>query len=69
MLISVDRYKVFFFGTSETANLKSGDMWPYNPLTREKFALKNKKKKGYEVQLVEMVICNFPTALNSGVTM
>ena len=57
MLISVGRYNVFF-GPNETANLKSGDMWPYNPLTREKFALKNKKMKGYaeELQQVGVVL-------------
>ena len=38
--------------------MKSGDMWPYNPLTREKFALKNKKMKGYaeELQQVGVVL-------------
>ena len=33
------------FGTHETANLKSEEMWPYNPKTRAKFAtMKNMKK-------------------------
>ena len=32
--ISTGWYRVFFYGTHETANLKSDEMWPYNPETR-----------------------------------
>merc|ERR1719219_709590 len=31
----------------ETATLRSEDIWPYNPDTKEKFATKNMKRKGY----------------------
>jgi len=44
---SKDRYKVYFYGTYETATLRSEDIWPYNPETKEKFAAKNMKRKGY----------------------
>ena len=44
---SKDRYKVYFYGTYETATLRSEDIWPYNPETKEKFASKNMKRKGY----------------------
>merc|ERR1712098_402961 len=44
---SKDRYKVYFYGTYETATLRSEDIWPYNPETKEKFATKNMKRKGY----------------------
>ena len=44
---SKDRYKVYFYGTYETATLHSEDIWPYNPETKEKFAPKNMKRKGY----------------------
>ena len=44
---SKDRYKIYFYGTYETATLRSEDIWPYNPETKEKFAPKNMKKKGY----------------------
>jgi len=44
---SKDRYKVYFYGTYETATLRSEDIWPYNPDTKEKFASKNMKRKGY----------------------
>ena len=46
---------MFFYGTHETANLKSDEMWPYNPETRAKFAtMKNMKKKGYQEGLLEI---------------
>ena len=44
---SKDRYKIYFYGTYETATLRSEDIWPYNPETKAKFAEKNMKKKGY----------------------
>ena len=44
---SKDRYKVYFYGTYETATLRSEDIWPYNADTKEKFASKNMKRKGY----------------------
>ena len=34
-------------GTYETATLRSEDIWPYNPDTKEKFATKNMKRKGF----------------------
>ena len=43
------------YGTHETANLKSDEMWPYNPETRAKFAtMKNMKKEGYQEGLLEI---------------
>ena len=46
---------MFFYGTHETANLKSDEMWPYNPETRAKFAtMKNMKKEGYREGLLEI---------------
>ena len=45
--MTLDRYKVYFYGTYETGTLKAEDMWPYNPETKAKFAQKNMKKKGY----------------------
>ena len=44
---SKDRYKVYFYGTYETATLRSEDIWPFNQETKEKFASKNMKRKGY----------------------
>ena len=44
---SKDRYKIYFYGTYEIATLKSEDIWLYNPETKEKFAPKNMKRKGY----------------------
>ena len=44
---SSSRYKVFFYGTYETATMKKDDIWPYNPENTEKFATKNMKRKGY----------------------
>ena len=46
---------MFFYGTHETANLKSDEMWPYNPETRAKFAtMKNMKKEGHQEGLLEI---------------
>ena len=46
---------MFFYGTHETANLKSDEMWPYNPETRAKFAMmKNMKREGYQEGLLEI---------------
>ena len=46
---------MFFYGTHKTANLKSDEMWPYNPETRAKFAtMKNMKKVGYQEGLLEI---------------
>jgi len=44
---SKDRYKIYFYGTYEIATLKSEDIWLYTPETKEKFAPKNLKRKGY----------------------
>jgi len=44
---SKDRYRLYFYGTYETASLKSEDIWLYTPETKEKFATKNMKRKGY----------------------
>jgi len=44
---SKDRYKIYFYGTYEIATLKSEDIWLYTPETKEKFAPKNMKRKGY----------------------
>ena len=60
-LIPIGRYKVYFYGTFETANLQPQYMWPFNPETKEKFAAKNIKKKAY------MVFGIFQRAANSPV--
>lgn len=46
-IVGKDRFKVFFYGTYETATLKSEDIWHYSAETKEKFAPKNLKRKGY----------------------
>lgn len=45
--VKSSRYKVFFYGTFETATLKKEDIWPYNQENEDKFAAKNLKRKGY----------------------
>jgi len=45
--VKSSRYKVFFYGTFETATLKKEDIWPYNQEYEDKFAPKNLKRKGY----------------------
>ena len=47
MLIPIGRYKVYFYGTFETAILQPQCMWPFNYKTKEKFAPKNINKKAY----------------------
>jgi len=44
---SKDRYKIYFYGTHETASLKNEDVWLYSEDTKAKFAPKNLKRKGY----------------------
>ena len=44
---SRDRYKIFFYGTYETATLRGQDIWPYNSDNKAKFAGKNMKKQLY----------------------
>ena len=46
------KYEVFFFGTYETANCKSNDMWEYTPETLAKFC-----KHSYENYLDLCVTC------------
>eukprot|EP00088_Acartia_fossae_P037498 TRINITY_DN386_c0_g1_i5.p1 TRINITY_DN386_c0_g1~~TRINITY_DN386_c0_g1_i5.p1 ORF type:complete len:445 (+),score=124.00 TRINITY_DN386_c0_g1_i5:59-1393(+) len=46
-MASKDRYKIYFYGTYETASLKNEDIWIYNADNKEKFASKNMKRKGY----------------------
>jgi len=45
--VKSSRYKIFFYGTLETATLKKEDMWPYNQENEDKFAPKNLKRKWY----------------------
>ena len=47
MLDNIGRYKVIFFGTFERGSLKADSMWPYNPVNKAKFGLKNLPKMGY----------------------
>jgi len=45
--VKSSRYKIFFYGTLETATLKREDIWPYNQENEDKFAPKNLKRKWY----------------------
>jgi len=45
---SKEKYKIFFYGTYETATLKSEDIWLFTPETKAKFGPKYLKKKGYK---------------------
>jgi len=51
---SKDRFKLYFYGTYETAGLKNEDIWIYNEQNKEKFAPKNMKRKGYSEGLNEL---------------
>jgi len=46
-IASKDRYKIYFYGTYEIATVKGEDIWLYSQETKEKFAPKNMKRKGY----------------------
>jgi len=46
-IASNNRYKVFFYGTHEIANIKNEDIWIFSPDNKAKFAPKNMKRKGY----------------------
>lgn len=45
---SSDQYSVFFFGTFETATLKSSKLWSYTQENMKKFGPPNIFRKGYE---------------------
>ena len=49
-----NRFKVFLFGTYETAKLKKADMIPYDKKSKAKFAQQKKPKKGFERALFEI---------------
>jgi len=53
-MASKDRYKIYFYGTYETANLKNEDIWNYTETNKDKFAPKNLKRKGYSEGLDEL---------------
>lgn len=55
---SKEKYKIYFYGTYETASLKSEDIWIYNKENEETFGPKYIKKKGYREGLYE--IANSP---------
>jgi len=46
-LASKDRYRIFFFGTFETGNLHTDNIWPYNRDNVRNFAVKNMKRQRY----------------------
>ena len=43
----MDRYNIFFYGTYQTATVKSKDIWHYTQETKEKFGSRKIKSKGY----------------------
>ena len=45
--VSSSKYKVFFYGTFETATLKNEDIWYFTEERAENWENKYKKKKGY----------------------
>eukprot|EP00096_Caligus_rogercresseyi_P006548 TRINITY_DN2306_c0_g1_i1.p1 TRINITY_DN2306_c0_g1~~TRINITY_DN2306_c0_g1_i1.p1 ORF type:complete len:729 (+),score=300.56 TRINITY_DN2306_c0_g1_i1:291-2477(+) len=51
---SGSRYKVFFFGTYETATLKKEEIWGYNASTIAKFGKGNQKRKGFAEGMYEI---------------
>jgi len=53
-MVSKDRFKIYFYGTYETANLKNEDIWHYSEETKAKFAPKNMKRKGYTEGLEQL---------------
>ena len=51
--VNKNRYRVLFFGTYETANLKPEEMWPYNEDTKARYG-KPQKKKGFTEAMNEI---------------
>ena len=48
-------FRVFFYGTYETANVKKNDVWPYTQENRDKFGTEvNLKRKGYQEGLEQI---------------
>ncbi|XP_040568761.1 uncharacterized protein [Lepeophtheirus salmonis] len=51
---SATRYKVFFYGTYETATLKKDEIWDYNASSIAKFGKGNQKRKGFAEGMYEI---------------
>ena len=49
-----DRYEIFFYGTYQTAAVKSKDMWLYTQETKEQFGSIKRKSKGYAEGIDEL---------------
>ena len=48
------KFKVFFYGTYEVADIKKNDIWPYTPENKAKFGPPNIKRKGYSEGLQQI---------------
>jgi len=45
--INAAKFRVFFYGTYEHADIKKAELWPYNQENKDKFGPPNLKRKGY----------------------
>ena len=45
--INTAKFRVFFYGTYEHADIKKSELWPYNQENKDKFGPPNLKRKGY----------------------
>uniref|UniRef100_A0A2M3Z607 Putative lens epithelium-derived growth factor n=1 Tax=Anopheles braziliensis TaxID=58242 RepID=A0A2M3Z607_9DIPT len=55
MRIEKTKYNVYFYGTGETANIKSDNLYPYGEETKEKFVSeKIMKRKGFKEAMIEI---------------
>lgn len=48
------KFKVFFYGTYEVADIKKNELWPYTPENKDKFGPPNIKRKGYSEGLQQI---------------
>jgi len=55
--ISRDKYKIFFFGTSELGSSKPSEMWPYNKKYLDRLGPLEKYKKEYRAALYQIQNC------------
>ena len=45
--INSTKFRVFFYGTFEHADIKKAELWPFNQENKDKFGPPNIKRKGY----------------------
>ena len=52
--INSAKFRVFFYGTFEHADIKKAELWPYTQENRDKFGPPNIKRKGYAEGLYQI---------------